>query len=203
MSIVPPEWRGDLDPRQLGKTPFRTGKRPLELAEELASELLAELQVGMTPAFEHPGWFGKHNVSVGVSAVNFQGAYLGYVSCVAGLLPEGFDGLRNSYLHFETNKYGIKGDLKARLDLIAQYVAVDGSVKNIYIDGHTDSRGRRGHNWELSRLRAKAVQDYLEQQGVFPDMIKMRYFGEGKPAKANTTKSNMAFNRRVLVRLSR
>ena len=203
MAIEAPEWRGGLTPRDIGTTSFKRGRRPIELAEEVASQLLAELQVGMTPSFVHPGWYGKHDISVGVSAVNFQNAYLGYVSCVAGLYPAGYDELQQSYLHFETNKYGIKGALKARLDLIAGYVSVDNSVKKIYIDGHADSRGRRGHNWELSRLRAKAVQDYLQDKGVFPDMIEMRYHGEGRPAKKNTTKSNMAFNRRVLLQLQR
>ncbi|HAG93620.1 MAG: hypothetical protein CMK83_19420 [Pseudomonadales bacterium] len=203
MVIEAPEWRDGLTPRSIGTTSFKRGRRPIELAEEVASELLAELQVGMTPSFVHPGWYGKHDISVGVSAVNFQNAYLGYVSCVAGLYPAGYDELQQTYLHFETNKYGIKGALKERLDLIAGYVAIDNSVKKIYIDGHTDSRGRRGHNWELSRLRADAVQRYLEEKGVYPDMIEMRYHGEGSPAKKNTSQSNMAFNRRVLVRLYR
>ena len=203
MLIEAPEWRGELSPKPIGTTSFKQGRRPIELAEEVASELLAELQVGMTPSFVHPGWYGKHDVSVGVSAVNFQNAYLGYVSCVAGLYPASFNELQQSYLHFETNKYGIRGALKERLDLIAGYVAIDSTVKKIYIDGHTDSRGRRGHNWELSRLRAKAVQDYLEEKGVYPDMIEMHYHGEGSPAKQNTSQSNMAFNRRVLVRMRR
>lgn len=203
MIIEAPEWRDGLAPRPIGKTSFKTGRRPIELAEEVASELLAELQVGMTPSFVHPGWFGKHDVSVGVSAVNFQSAYLGYVSCVAGLYPAGFKELSQSYLHFETNKYGIKGALKERLDLIAGYVAIDPSVRKVYVDGHTDSDGRRGHNWELSRLRAKAVQDYLEAKGMFPDMIVMNYYGEGRPAKKNSNRNNKAFNRRVLLRLQR
>lgn len=203
MLIEAPEWRDGLAAKAIGKTTFKVGRRPIELAEEVASELLAELQVGMTPSFIHPGWYGKHDVSVGVSAVNFQSAYMGYVSCVASLYPASYKELQQSYLHFETNKYGIKGALKERLDLIAGYVSVDTSVKKVYVDGHTDSVGRRGHNWELSRLRAKAVQEYLEQKGVFSDMIVMQYYGEGRPAKKNSTNNNKAFNRRVLVRLQR
>jgi outer membrane protein OmpA-like peptidoglycan-associated protein len=203
MAIVAPNWRDGISPRKLGKTTFNIGRRPIELADEVASELLAELQVGMMPSFTHPGWAGKHDVSVGVSAVNFQSAFTGYVSCVAGLYPANFGDLRKSYLHFETNKYGIKGDLKERLDLIAGYIAIDTSVQKIYIDGHTDSDGRRGHNWELSRLRAKAVQDYLQEKGVFADMIVMKYHGEGRPARKNSSKGNKAFNRRVMVSLLR
>lgn len=203
MSIVAPHWRADITPKPIGDTTLRAGRRPIELAEEVASQLLSELSGGMYPSFTHPGWYGKHPVTVDVSAVNFQDAYTGYLSCVAGLYPASFSDLKSSFLHFETNKYGIKGKLKERLDLIAGYIAVDPSVKKIYIDGHTDSDGRRGHNWELSRLRAQEVKNYLEDQGLYPDMVQMRYHGEGRPARSNSNKANKAVNRRVSVRLVR
>lgn len=203
LAIIAPEWRPDIARKPIGNAKVKAGRRPIELAEEVASELLAELQVGMFPSFTHHGWYNQHSVSFDVSAVNFQSAYLDYVTCLSSLYPAGYDELRQSLLHFETNKYGIKGKLKDRLDLIAGYIAVDPSVKTIYVGGHTDSVGRRGHNWELSRLRAKAVKDYLESQGVFTDIITMKYFGEGRPARKNNTKANKAVNRRVLVRLSR
>lgn len=203
MSVVAPEWRGDIHSKPIGRTTLRTGRRPIELAEEVANQLLAELSVGMYPSFTHPGWYGKHDVTVDVSAVNFQNAYTGYMSCVAGLYPASFNDLKNSLLHFETNKYGIKGKLKERLDLIAGYISIDPSVKKVYVDGHTDSDGRRGHNWELSRLRAAEVKSYLEEQGVFPEMVVMRYHGEGRPARRNSNKTNKAVNRRVSVRLVR
>lgn len=201
MSIVAPNWRADINAKPIGDTALRKGKRPIELAEEVANQLLAELYGGMYPSFTHPGWYGQHSVTVDVSAVNFQSAYEGYVSCVAGLFPASFSDLKHSLLHFETNKYGIKGKLKERLDLIAGYISLDPSVKKIYVDGHTDSDGRRGHNWELSRLRAQEVKNYLEEQGVFPDMVVMRYHGEGRPARNNSNKANKAVNRRVSVRL--
>ncbi len=203
LMITAPEWREDLAPKAIGRAPWHKGRRPIELPEILASELLAELQVGMTPAISHPGWFDKHPVTVGVSAVSFQTAFRDYMSCVSGLYPAGFDELRQSFLHFETNKYGIKGALKKRLDLIAGYVAIDSSVRKISVDGHTDSDGRRGHNWELSRLRALAVKEYLEQQGVPADTVVMNYYGEGHPVRKNNSKANKAVNRRVLVRLER
>lgn len=203
VSIVAPNWRPDISPKPIGETRLQTGRRPIELAHEVANQLLAELMGGMYPSFSHPGWYDPHPVQVNVSAVNFQDAYSGYMSCVAGLYPAGYSDLKLSLLHFETNKYGIKGKLKQRLDLIAGYIALDPSVKKIYVDGHTDSDGRRGHNWELSRLRAQEVKDYLESQGIFPEMVEMRYHGEGRPARRNSNKANKAVNRRVSVRLTR
>lgn len=203
LSIVAPEWRPDLQPRSIGETAVVPGRRPIVLDEDRANLLLAELEVGMFPSIKHHGWHDRHSVVADVSAVNFQSAYTGYTSCVASLYPASFDQVRDSTLHFEFDKWGIHGALKARLDLIAGYIQLDGSIRKIIVDGHTDSDGRRGYNWELSRLRAKAVKDYLEARGIDPDLIQMRYFGEGKPAKANTTASNKATNRRVYVQLER
>ena len=138
-----------------------------------------------------------------VSAVNFQSAYTGYLSCMASLYPANFDQVRNSLLHFEFDKWRIQGTLKERLDLVAGYILLDPAVRKVVVHGHTDSDGRRGYNWELSRLRAKAVQEYREAKGIPGDMIEMRYFGEGKPAKANTNAANKAVNRRVLLQLER
>lgn len=203
LSIVAPEWRPDLDPRPIGDAVVVPGRRPITLDEDRSNLLLAELEVGMFPSFRHAGWHERHDVVADVSAVNFQSAYTGYVSCVASLYPASYDQLRDSTLHFEFDKWSIRGALKERLDLIAGYIQVDSAINKIVVDGHTDSDGRRGYNWELSRLRAKAVKDYLEAKGIAPSMIQMRYFGEGKPARANTNASNKATNRRVYVHLER
>ncbi|HVK98483.1 MAG TPA: OmpA family protein [Dongiaceae bacterium] len=203
LSIVAPEWKPDIMPKPIGRTAVVTGKRPIVLDEDKANLLLAELEVGMFPSFTHHAWFEKHNVTVDVSAVNFQNAYTGYVSCVAGLFPANFDQLQQSLLHFETDKWVVKGALKERLDLIAGYIALDPSITHIRIDGHTDSDGRRGYNWELSRKRAQAVKDYLEAKGVAPELIEMKYYGEGIPAKNNVNAANKAVNRRVLLRMDK
>lgn len=203
MAIVAPEWKPDIRPRGIGRTAVVPGKRPIVLDEDKANLFLAELEVGMFPSFTHHAWFEKHNVTVDVSAVNFQSAYTGYVSCVAGLFPANFDQLQQSLLHFETDKWVIRGALKERLDLIAGYAGLDNSITKIRIDGHTDSDGRRGYNWELSRRRAEAVKTYLEGKGVPSELIEMKYYGEAAPAKTNSNAANKAVNRRVLVRMEK
>lgn len=203
LSIIAPEWRTDIDPRYIGETPVVPGKRPILLDEDRSNLLLAELEVGMFPSFKHHSWHEKHNVVADVSAVNFQSAYSGYVTCIADLFPANFDQLRNSTLHFEFDKWFLTGAVKERLDLIAGLVQLDSSIRRLVVDGHTDSDGRRGYNWELSRRRADSVKRYLESKGVAPEVIQMRYFGEGKPAKANTNAANKATNRRVYVQLER
>lgn len=199
ISVTAPEWRGDLAPRAIGSIDFKSGKRPIQLAEDLASQMLAELQVGMTPSFTHPGWYSSESVTMGVSAVNFQTAFRDYTQCVAGLFPASYNDLRHSSLHFGSDRHKVEGKVRERLDLIARYVMLDPEIRQVHVDGYTDPVGRRGHNWELSRLRAKAVKDYLEDQGLSPSMIVMDYHGEGKPQKRYAPPKPSLAKRRVTV----
>ena len=83
------------------------------------------------------------------------------------------------------------------------YVSVDGAVRRIYIDGHSDSQGRRSVNYALSEARAKAVGRYLAEAGVSPELIEVRFHGERYPVVPNTTAANRARNRRATIRIER
>jgi sodium-type flagellar protein MotY len=73
----------------------------------------------------------------------------------------------------------------------------------VVIDGHTDSVGREGYNWDLSRRRAEAVRAVLIQSGVPEDQVVLRYHGESLPIAPNSLKSGRDRNRRVTLRLER
>lgn len=199
IKVVAPFWRPGIEPKELGSVKSAMGKRPLNLGKEWADRFLDELQVGLSPSFLIMGWHDNHRVEVDVSAVNFQDAYLGYMSCLASLYPANFDQLKNTTVNFDTDKWRLTKAMKERLDLIAGYVSLDPEVNKIFVHGHTDSVGRRGHNWELSRLRSKAVMDYLMDKGVEPSMLGMNYWGETRPKVKNSNVKNKAINRRVYV----
>jgi len=203
MAIEAPEWRTDVEARPLGNTKVTPGRHPIHLDQDLANTLLAQLSIGLYPSFTHDDWNTDHEITVDVSPVNFQSAYSGYVSCVAGLYPADYDQVQHSLLHFAHDKWHIQGKLKQRLDLVAGYVLVDSTIDKVLVAGYTDSDGRRGYNWELSRRRAKAVKDYLIAKGIDKDMIKMTYYGETRPAKPNKTEAGKAANRRVVLQLER
>jgi len=203
LSIEGPEWRTDVEPRAVGDVSVVPGKRPISLGRDQSNMLLDQLAIGLYPTFRHADWNKGHDITVEVSPVNFQSAYTGYVSCVAGLYPVDYPQVRQSLLHFATDKWHIRGKLKQRLDLVAGYILLDPNIDQVFIAGHADSVGRRGYNWELSRKRAKAVKDYLEAKGVPPNLIKMTYYGEGKPVKPNSTVKGKAANPRVLIQLDR
>jgi outer membrane protein OmpA-like peptidoglycan-associated protein len=75
----------------------------------------------------------------------------------------------------------------------------------IYVSGFTDSTPigpelmARGitSNQQLSQMRADNVMQYLISQGVKPDMISAKGFGDADPVATNATVEGRAKNRRV------
>jgi outer membrane protein OmpA-like peptidoglycan-associated protein len=69
----------------------------------------------------------------------------------------------------------------------------------VRVNGFTDSIGSERRNLELSLKRAMAVQNALVQNGIDPNRIRTRGFGEAKPIRSNATDSGRLLNRRVTV----
>ena len=70
--------------------------------------------------------------------------------------------------------------------------------KSFLIEGHTDRKGTRAYNDELSKGRAEAVKDYLiREAGVSPD--RLQAVGKGYSEPANPKNPYAAENRRVVV----
>ena len=70
--------------------------------------------------------------------------------------------------------------------------------KSFLIEGHTDRKGTRAYNDELSKGRAEAVKDYLvHEAGVSPD--RLQAVGKGYSEPANPKNPYAAENRRVVV----
>jgi outer membrane protein OmpA-like peptidoglycan-associated protein len=67
----------------------------------------------------------------------------------------------------------------------------------IAIHGHTDDLGDDAKNLLLSENRAKAVVEFLVQQGVTADRLSAKGFGETKPKVPNTSNENRSKNRRT------
>ncbi|UUC46110.1 OmpA family protein [Flavobacterium cerinum] len=69
------------------------------------------------------------------------------------------------------------------------------------IEGHTDSDGKDSFNQKLSEERAKAVKDYLIENGIDFERLSSIGYGETKPIDTNKTAKGKANNRRVEVKL--
>jgi outer membrane protein OmpA-like peptidoglycan-associated protein len=75
---------------------------------------------------------------------------------------------------------------------LAEYPAV-----RLEIQGHTDDKGSREHNIDLSQRRAEAVRAYLVSKGVAENRVEAKGYGPDRPAVAGTTAAARAKNRRV------
>lgn len=68
---------------------------------------------------------------------------------------------------------------------------------NIVIEGHTDDLGSKSHNLKLSVKRATSVADFLKENRVSGDRIRIVGYGESQPLFSNSTGEGRSQNRRV------
>jgi outer membrane protein OmpA-like peptidoglycan-associated protein len=99
-------------------------------------------------------------------------------------------------IHFAPGKASILAD---SYPLLAQLVdvIVKSGVKRLRIEGHTDNRGNRKVNRELSSQRARAVAEYLEQAGIDWARLETVGYGDSRPIAPNLTARGRELNRRV------
>lgn len=95
--------------------------------------------------------------------------------------------------------------------LISQYASrlAPTQQNKLLISGYTDNTPigpglqRQGitSNQELSQKRADTVMQYLISQGVRPELVEAKGFGETNPVATNSTPAGRAQNRRVVLSL--
>lgn len=71
----------------------------------------------------------------------------------------------------------------------------------IYVYGYTDDIGTREYNQKLSERRAKSVYDYLVKNGLNPNIMTTKGFGEADPLVHGDSSKARAINRRVEIGL--
>ena len=102
--------------------------------------------------------------------------------------------LRNIF--YETDKYDLKDESHAELNKMIAFMKKNPKVK-VEVSGHTDNTGSKPHNQELSENRAKAVVDYLVNNGVDKSRITFKGYADTKPIATNATEAGKAQNRRT------
>ena len=105
-----------------------------------------------------------------------------------------------SNITFATDQSYISSGFHVTLNDIAKVLAKYDKTL-LSIEGHTDSTGSDDYNQTLSMKRAQSVKDYLVQQSIIENRLKVTGFGETKPIVANDTASNRALNRRVEIQI--
>lgn len=200
----PAPWQPGTAPEIIGHLTVPQGIAEVQVPESLASKMLLALYQGRFPTFVISTWLDTGEPArVALSAANYQKAYKEYVACVDGLLPVNYRQIARTAVLFPPAQWRLSDATKKRLDLIAVYIKTDDSVSSVYVDGHSDSAGRRLQNRDLSKQRAEEVTRYLEEKGIGKEMITTRYHGERYPVVRNNSAQNRARNRRVTIRLER
>jgi outer membrane protein OmpA-like peptidoglycan-associated protein len=101
-------------------------------------------------------------------------------------------------VNFELNKDVLTKESVIILDNAAKVLTEQLPSVNLFVDGHTDSRGSASANKSLSSKRAAMVVKYLVNKGVDKSRLTARGFGEEKPkCKEDGTDANYLCNRRV------
>ena len=106
------------------------------------------------------------------------------------------EGKTRLLIFFDFDKSTLQNESKPELERLTKFMNDNPNVK-IELHGHTDDRGAEDYNNNLSLERAKAVKDYLYNNGVQNGRIGTKGFGESKPLIVDTTEEARAKNRRV------
>ncbi|MFC5623699.1 OmpA family protein [Algoriphagus winogradskyi] len=93
-------------------------------------------------------------------------------------------------------------DTKASLTELAGFLLENPAMK-LRIHGHTDSAGDPGLNKALSLDRAGSVRDFLIEQGVPFESLRISGWGGTRPTASNATESGRSKNRRVELEVER
>jgi outer membrane protein OmpA-like peptidoglycan-associated protein len=101
-----------------------------------------------------------------------------------------------SNVSFDTGKYGLKSELLPVLDSVSRALVQHPELRAKSI-GYTDSTGSSATNQTLSVNRARAVANYLSQQGVPAANLTAEGRGASSPVADNSTADGRAMNRRV------
>ena len=100
---------------------------------------------------------------------------------------------------FDFDKYDLTEEAIPVLNQVAEILKRHPQA-NVYVEGHTDSKGTDAYNQVLSEKRANTVVNYLKDQGVRCGLEPVGY-GESRPVTDNSTEELRHQNRRIEFRL--
>ncbi len=91
-------------------------------------------------------------------------------------------------IYFDFDRSNLRSVHQRELDDVIIQMK-NNTSRNLIIEGHTDQRGSDVYNEYLSELRAKAVVDYLIQNGIDRNRIEYSFYGENLPINDCSNKS--------------
>ena len=104
---------------------------------------------------------------------------------------------------FASNQALILPAAQARLNQVSEALLSTDSLRNLVVEGHTDSIGSEAYNMQLSQRRADSVRSYLISRGYPADKIEASGIGEIRPIASNSNPEGRSNNRRVEIIVQR
>ena len=109
--------------------------------------------------------------------------------------------LLNGDKSFDSGSTEIKEESKSVLSQLALLLN-NKPESEVFIAGHTDSRGSKVYNISLSNKRADSVLALLTKEGVDSNRINTYGFGEAEPIATNKNADGRKKNRRIEIRIA-
>ena len=105
-------------------------------------------------------------------------------------------------VYFRTNKDVIRPKSFGLLTNVATVLKNHPEIEKVQVEGHTDARGKRNHNLDLSKRRAASVVRFLVNKGLDSGRLEAVGYGPDRPVVKNaSSKEQHAQNRRVEFKL--
>jgi sodium-type flagellar protein MotY len=202
VSLLSPPWRPSEQPENLGTISINKTGPLLALDSRRSQIMLHGLMEGRRPTISQKTFYDSQRfVQVYVSPSSFIDYYPEFLRCLGQMLTLNFDQISRSKVFFASGEDKIDQKDLPTLERVVYYLKHDPRVAAIYLDGHSDSAGRRYDSRQISKRRVEDVEKYFLDQGIDPNMITTRFHGDRYPVAPNKTAAGRAENRRVTIRL--
>jgi len=99
-------------------------------------------------------------------------------------------------IFFDFDKHNLLPQSEVELLKIVEFLKKNKNLK-VEISGHTDNVGTYEYNLQLSEKRAKAVYDYLVENGIEPSRLTYKGYGYTKPLINSDLEEHRKLNRRT------
>ena len=102
---------------------------------------------------------------------------------------------------FDVDEAQLKPGGKRTVQKLSDFMQEYGNYR-VRVEGYTDSTGEAAYNQQLSLRRAEAVREELLADGIAPDRVETKGFGEEYPEASNQTTAGRQETRRVEIVIS-
>lgn len=97
---------------------------------------------------------------------------------------------------FDVDKFILREESKIELGKLLSFLKLNPQIR-IEVGGHTDNTGDKARNSVLSANRAKAVHEYLIQNGIEDFRLTYKGYADSQPIADNKTEAGRQKNRRT------